>query len=159
MHSVKWYPPLYSLKWMSPLANSGNRIVEMKHTIQEIWVYNYMRYNRKGNPYLVINSTTRMQSDNKDELYVWGLLSAHIDPPIIVSETIKIVRIRLNTFVLQIDWKATVNSLAKLRLSNAILYRSRQHCWIEYFMITSHCWHHERGIWRISNKTGHFCII
>ena len=91
--------------------------------------------------------------------YVWGLLSAHIDPPIIVSETIKIVRIRLNTFVLQIDWKATVNSLAKLRLSNAILYRSRQHCWIEYFMSTSHCWHHERGIWRISNKTGHFCII
>ena len=44
-----------------------------------------------------------MQSDNKDELYVWGLLSAHIDPPIIVPETIKIVRIRLNTFVLQID--------------------------------------------------------
>jgi len=66
-------------------------------------VYNYKRYNRKGNPYLVINSTTRMQSDNKDELYVWGLLSAHIDPPIMVSETIKIVRIRLNTFVLQID--------------------------------------------------------
>ena len=80
MHSVKWYPPLYSLKWMSPLANSGNRIVEMKHTIQEIWVYNYKRYNRKGNPYLVINSTTRMQSDNKDELCVGVALCSYWSP-------------------------------------------------------------------------------